>query len=76
MRMTVALHVGRGAFALDLDDPAFAIEEIGDGCLAPEGQVDAVEAARAHAGEHEGGFAQCLARERAGVGAGAAECGL
>ena len=59
--------------------PAFASRDvflvahkIRDGRLASEREVHAKELARTHAGKRERGFAQSLARDRAGVDPGAA----
>ena len=47
--------------------------EIRDGRLAPEREIDAKKLARTHAGKSQRGFAQGLARDRAGVDPGAAD---
>ena len=47
--------------------------EIRDGRLSPKREIHAKELARTHAGKRQRGFAQRLARDRAGVDPGAAD---
>jgi hypothetical protein len=61
------------ALALQGGHPLLVPHEVGHGRLAPQGEIHAVQPARAPAGQHQRGLAQRLARNGAGVDAGASE---
>lgn len=72
----VTREVPGDAFPFAGGDLAFAEQEVPRGDLVLEGEIDAVEFAFAEAGKVEGGLAERLGGEGAGVGRGAAEGGL
>ena len=69
----VAAHVLVNASALVFLDQPFARQEVGDRGAGAELELQAMQLAMAKAREEQGGFAEGLGGERAGVGGRAAE---